>query len=100
MTTILERESRDAGPTARRLPIGAEPLPGGGVSFRVWAPRRRTVEVMFEGGAGSLPAPVALEREAGGYVSGVIREAGPGSLYRFRLDGEGPYPDPASRFQP
>src|SRR4051794_7438156 len=99
MTTILERESRDAGPTARRLPIGAEPLPGSGVSFRVWAPRRRTVEVVFEG-EGTLPAPVALELEDDGYFFGVIREAGPGSLYRFRLDGEGPYPDPASRFQP
>ena len=29
----------------RRLPIGAEPQPGGGVHFRVWAPRRKRVVV-------------------------------------------------------
>ncbi len=23
-----------------------------------------------------------------------------GALYRYQVDGEGPYPDPASRFQP
>ena len=84
---------------ARRLPVGAEALPGGGVHFRVWAPRRRRVEVVCEGeGAG---APFALEEEDGGYFSGLAEGLREGSLYRFRLDGEGQlYPDPASRFQP
>ncbi|HEX5758814.1 MAG TPA: malto-oligosyltrehalose trehalohydrolase [Thermoanaerobaculia bacterium] len=82
---------------ARRLPLGAEPLPGGGVSFRVWAPKRRRVEVVLEG-RGLPPAP--LEREADGWFSGVVEEAGAGALYRFRLDGGKAYPDPASRFQP
>jgi maltooligosyltrehalose trehalohydrolase len=27
-------------------------------------------------------------------------DAGPGTRYRLRLDGEGPFPDPAARFQP
>jgi maltooligosyltrehalose trehalohydrolase len=79
----------------RRLPVGAEVLPGGGVHFRVWAPRRREVEVVVEGG----PA-VRLDAEGGGYFSGRSAEAGPGTRYRYRLDGEGPFPDPASRFQP
>jgi maltooligosyltrehalose trehalohydrolase len=84
---------------ARRLPVGAEALPGGGVHFRVWAPRRRRVEVVFEG-AGAL-APFALEAEEGGYFSGLAEGAGEGALYRFRLDGDDYlYPDPASRFQP
>jgi 1,4-alpha-glucan branching enzyme len=39
----------EATKPARRLPVGAEALPGGGVHFRVWAPRRRRVEVVFEG---------------------------------------------------
>jgi maltooligosyltrehalose trehalohydrolase len=33
----------------RRFAIGAE-LQQGGVHFRVWAPRRRRVEVVFEDG--------------------------------------------------
>lgn len=79
--------------TGRRLPVGAEPVPGG-VSFRVWAPEHR-VAVVVEG-QGGLP----LEREAGGYHAGVHRGAQAGSLYRVQLDGGDLLPDPASRFQP
>ncbi len=84
----------------RRYPIGAEPAPGGGVHFRVWAPRRKSVEVILvaEGGAPSTARP--LDREAEGYYSGLVPEAAPGVLYRFRLDGADSFPDPASRFQP
>ena len=81
-------------PLVRRLPIGAE-LHEGGVHFRIWAPRARTVEVVFES------APEApLTAEVGGYHSGFVPGIEPGALYRLRLDGRGPFPDPASRFQP
>jgi 1,4-alpha-glucan branching enzyme len=33
---------------SRRLPVGAEILPEGGVHFRVWAPDRKKVEVLLE----------------------------------------------------
>ncbi len=79
----------------RRLPIGAEPAPDGGVHFRVWAPRRARVELLLEGG-GAHP----LLPEPGGYHSATIAEARPGSTYRFLLDGTERCPDPASRFQP
>jgi maltooligosyltrehalose trehalohydrolase len=83
----------------RRYPIGAEPLPGeAGTHFRVWAARRRSVEVVA--GAESFP----LEREASadeGYFSGTVARLGDGQRYSFRLDGEAKlFPDPASRFQP
>ncbi len=84
--------------------MGAEVLAEGGVSFRVWAPRRRRVEVVFEprdeGRSEAAPAPLALAPEPDGYFSGVAREARAGDLYRFRLDGGDAFPDPASRFQP
>jgi maltooligosyltrehalose trehalohydrolase len=71
-------------------------LPGG-VDFRVWAPRRERVEVIFEDGSGAH----ALAPEGRGYFSAFIERAGAGDLYRFRLDaGDYFYPDPASRFQP
>lgn len=86
---------REVAEFARRMPIGAEFIPGRGVHFRVWAPRRKRVDVVLETGA------VALEPDAGGYFSGWARSARPGALYRFRLDGrEALYPDPVSRFQP
>lgn len=79
----------------RRLPVGAEVQPDGGVHFRVWAPRCRAVSVALEGGP---EAP--LEAEAGGYFSGLVAGAGAGMRYRLRLDGGEALPDPASRFQP
>ncbi|MGN6732257.1 MAG: malto-oligosyltrehalose trehalohydrolase, partial [Candidatus Binatia bacterium] len=85
----------------RRLPVGAEPQQSGGVHFRVWAPSRKTVEVMLEGsGRGGGAVPYELEREGNGYFSGIIFDAAPDLLYRYRLDGKNSYPDPASRFQP
>jgi len=89
----------------RQLPVGAEVLPGGGVYFRVWAPCRRRVEVVLEGGPGRSPdsasLAVELEPEAEGYFSGLVSTASAGTLYRYRLDGaQALYPDPASRFQP
>src|SRR4029079_7227687 len=78
----------------RRLPIGAEVQPGG-VHFRVWAPRRRSVTVTLEGewpgAAREAATTVALTAEPGGYHSGTAPGAAAGTLYRFRLDD-----DPAS----
>jgi maltooligosyltrehalose trehalohydrolase len=90
----------------RRYPVGAEVVPGGGVQFRVWAPDHERVEVLWAAGASAaagagLREPVPLAREtAGGYFSGFASTAAAGDLYRFRLDGGGAFPDPASRFQP
>jgi maltooligosyltrehalose trehalohydrolase len=86
----------------RRLPVGAEVQAGGGVHFRVWAPRRQRVEVVLEHGTGPgrEAEAVALAGEGDGYFAGTAAMASAGTLYRFRLDGAGPYPDPASRFQP
>ncbi len=82
--------------TQRRLPIGAELLDRRGAHFRVWAPRRKRVDVVFED-ARIIP----LETEEGGYFSGAADPVAASALYRFRLDGSDRcYPDPASRFQP
>jgi len=89
----------------RRLPIGAEVQPGGGVHFRVWAPDHGQVEVVLQS-AGSGAAPTSrpafpLTAEENGYFSGHVAEAGAGTKYHYRLDGLGSLlPDPASRFQP
>ena len=80
----------------RRFPIGAE-VRSDGVHFRVWAPKRQQVDVIFEGGAREA---LALVPEGNGYFSGFAEGLQSGTRYRYRLDGEGPYPDPASRFQP
>jgi maltooligosyltrehalose trehalohydrolase len=63
--------------------------------FRVWAPQARAVVVVFEDS--SAPS-LALKRDADGYFSGAT--SAQVSLYKYRVDGTGPWPDPCSRFQP
>jgi maltooligosyltrehalose trehalohydrolase len=85
------------------LHIGANILPQGGTNFRVWAPRRHSVEVVIEDGAdrASNGRIFELAPEDHGYFTGVVRSVGDGALYRYRLDGGAQlYPDPASRYQP
>jgi maltooligosyltrehalose trehalohydrolase len=90
--------------------LGASPSPNG-VRFKVWAPEARSVEVVvFQprgerggrtgSGDGDLVAIARLTRSDDGYFSGIAEQLRPGALYQYRVDGKGPYPDPASRFQP
>jgi maltooligosyltrehalose trehalohydrolase len=68
--------------------------------FRVWAPDRSSVDLVICSASDARVLPLA--REGDGYWSGEYDQAGPGTLYKFRIDGknEDTYPDPASRFQP
>ena len=86
------------GKAHRRLPIGAEVLPEGGAHFRVWAPRRKQVEAVFQGDS---DRSIQFTPEPDGYFSALAPQARAGALYKLRLDGgRHLYPDPASRFQP
>ena len=78
------------------LPFGAEPGPDG-VRFRLWAPRATTVLLSLEGPGRT--GTVAMSPEGGGWFSLVTDRAGPGTRYRYVVDGMA-FPDPASRFQP
>lgn len=80
--------------------MGAEVLGPDEVHFRVWAPRRRRVDVAVESPSGETRRIIPLDREDDGYFSGVVEDAGEGTLYRYRLDQDARFPDPASRFQP
>ncbi len=88
----------------RRLPVGAEVQPSGGVHFRVWAPLCQRVLVVVEGGLSNSTdshGNFDLVRDTNGYFSGLLASVGNGTLYRYRVDGVAEvYPDPASRFQP
>ena len=65
-----------------------------GTSFRVWADSHDKVSVVI----GDQAYP--LKSESGGYFSGHLSDVGDGDTYAFLVDGKGPFPDPASRFQP
>jgi maltooligosyltrehalose trehalohydrolase len=90
-----------AGPDrhAWRGTIGAVVTSAGVVDFRVWAPSARTVDVVVER-AGRVDQVRRLTAEPDGMFSLTWDGLDAGTLYRYRLDGQGPFPDPASRSQP
>jgi maltooligosyltrehalose trehalohydrolase len=65
----------------------------GGVTFRLWAPAADRVELVLDDLHAMQPQPL-------GWFEARIPHAGPGTRYRFRIDGDLVVPDPASRFQP
>ncbi len=79
------------------MPFGAE-VDDGGTSFRLWAPDARSVALRLEGG--DAPLEIDMTSRADGWFELRCDAARAGTRYRFRIDGQKPVPDPASRFQP
>jgi maltooligosyltrehalose trehalohydrolase len=75
---------------------GAVPDDAGNTRFTVWAPARHTVTLTLAGPDRALDLPAL----GAGYFGALVPECGAGTRYTYRLDGEGPYADPASRSQP
>ena len=75
--------------------LGAIVIDPGVTRFRVWAPERKSVSVVFENGH----APIPMQKEERGYFSVTAEDVRAGALYKYQLDGGDAYPDPASRFQ-
>jgi maltooligosyltrehalose trehalohydrolase len=91
--------------------LGATRTTDGRWQFVVWAPKRKSVDLLLFSslatscsGAQHLdPASaksIAMERDAAGYFRAVVDGVEPGARYLYRLDGGDARPDPASRFQP
>ena len=72
--------------------FGAE-LRSSGVTFRLWAPAAKHVDVM-------LDRAYPMQAQDAGWHEITIPNCRAGTLYRYRLDGEIDVPDPASHFQP
>ena len=68
--------------------------------FRVWAPRPARVELVLGWDAVGAGERRPMQRGERGWWSLEVAAAGPGTDYGFELDGEGPFPDPRSPFQP
>lgn len=83
-------------PSGWRPSLGAWP-DRDGFRFRVWAPEVQRLELVL-----TAPEPGIFQPERfldgtwGLHVPGLRA----GRRYGYRIDGQGPFPDPASRFQP
>jgi len=87
------------------MPFGAQCESGGGVRFRLWAPRAEHIELRLPcETAGASPehfgAATPMRRMEHGWFELVTEEAKVGSPYLFQIDGRVTVPDPASRCQP
>ena len=93
MTTVKQHPAPESSwsPTLGAI-VGPD-----GVTFRVWAPRPQRVELILHLPEGDRVVPTERDGE---YRVARVADAGPGTRYRYRLDGEGPFPDPCSRSQP
>ena len=69
-----------------------------GVRFRLWAPEAAQVDVLLVGPG--QDRCVAMQATKDGWYEVLVPEAGEGSLYQFKINGETLVPDPGSRFQP
>jgi maltooligosyltrehalose trehalohydrolase len=87
-------------PAWRRYPVGAEIAPDGSIHARVWAPRASMLAFVELDANGATRAVTELDAEGNGYFSGIIASGGHGTLYKFRIDDRGEFPDPVSRSQP
>ena len=77
------------------MPHGAQWAAHIGTRFRLWAPVHPRIDLVIEG-----RDPLPMEDIGHGWRERVVRDAEPGTLYRFRLPDGLLVPDPASRFQP
>ena len=66
-----------------------------GVSFNLWAPTARSVELLETG-----QQPRRMMRDEDGWYQLLSESARAGTHYQFRINGELVVPDPASLFQP
>ncbi len=72
-------------------------LRDGGVLFRVWT-EAENLELLLEGHPSSPFREFTKRQDSIREV--FVAGAAAGARYAFRLNGDGPFPDPASRFQP
>src|SRR3982751_3509378 len=81
----------------RSSPVGAEYVKEeNGTHFRVWAPGKKSVSVVFR----ETYVSAEMNPETSGFFEAFAPEIPAGTLYKYEVDGGEAYPDPASRFQP
>lgn len=83
----------------RKLNIGLELISKNTGHIRVWAPKRKSVSIVFENNNNKM-FEAKLNVEGDGYFSATLNNVQEGDLYKLKLDEGDSYPDPASRYQP
>lgn len=77
--------------------LGANRDPESGWEFVLWAPKARTVSLVFQNSPHEI---IPMDSLADGYFHAHAGHLDPGSQYLYRLDDGRELPDPTSRYQP
>jgi maltooligosyltrehalose trehalohydrolase len=64
--------------------------------FRIWAPKVKTLHLLIEGQS----TPISMNPQNYGYWSVKVRDIFPGTRYKYQINHNESYPDPASLSQP
>lgn len=78
-----------------RKRIGSTYLDNEKIRFVVWAPQKEHVQVIIKD-----KETVPLQKSSHGYWEGEVEGVQPGSYYKYKLNNDKEFPDPASRSQP
>src|ERR1700683_494573 len=100
MESVLDNSRTTAPALFARRPaglLGAVPTEENRCRFLLWAPYAKNVELHIEN---PRDRGIRMNRLDAGYFEVVADDVGIGAQYRYRLDGQKEYADPASRFQP
>ena len=81
------------------LPQGAH-LVQNGVEYTVWAPERKSVDVLVVTTGGAIARKIPMVRRDEGYFSATDPLGEAGDRYLLCLDNEATFPPPVSRYQP
>ena len=74
--------------------FGPSWMADGRVGFRIWAPTTKRAEIQLDG------RTVRMRRHVDDTHTATVAGLSAGDRYRIALDGDGPFPDPWSRWQP
>jgi maltooligosyltrehalose trehalohydrolase len=83
----------------RRRSQGAE-IVAAGVSYRTWCKHEQVEVVILDDNDDTVRRTVPFDAEGDGYFSGIDEAGVAGDLYKYRLGGSQPWPDPATSYQP
>ncbi|MEO1077828.1 MAG: alpha-amylase family glycosyl hydrolase, partial [Bacteroidota bacterium] len=72
----------------------------GGTRFRGFAPKASALTLHLEGDAAQTIEMTPMEDLGMGLFETFVEGVGAGARYRFQMDDQTPFPDPASRYQP
>lgn len=79
-------------------PVGVFRQGDGSHTFRVWAPGKKSMELVIL--AAGNPSYQELQHDGYGYWTAIVQNVNYGTRYRYRVDGENEFADPASLSQP